>query len=161
MRSFDLMSLPRLPAWRLPRRAYALLGALLMTGVLAAGLAGCASSGTAANALDTAQYAWSGAIRWGDFAGARNLVDPEVREKKPLSELEMKRYEQIQVSSYRELGATRDIKGGLAMRNIEIGVINRHTMAERVVRYREDWRWDEAAGGWWLASDLPDLWAGE
>lgn len=157
MRPSRLLFLPRLRACRLPRPTRVLLGAL----VLVACLAGCASAGTAANALDTTQYAWSGAIRWGDFAGARNLVDPKVRELKPLSELEMKRYDQIQVSSYRELGASRDIKGGRAVRDIEIGVINRHTMAERVVRYREDWRWDEAAGGWWLASDLPDLWAGE
>ncbi|MGV8940769.1 MAG: hypothetical protein ACOH1P_04420 [Lysobacter sp.] len=124
-------------------------------------LAGCASASNAANALDTSQYAWSGAIRWGDFGGARNLVDPEVRDKNPLTDLQMKRYEQVQISSYREVGATSNLKGGVAMRNIEIGVINRHTMAERIVPYQEQWRWNEEARGWWLVSDLPDLWAGE
>lgn len=133
--------------------ACALLGVLV--------LAGCASAGPAASALDTAQYAWSGAIRWGDFGGARNLVDPEVRAKNPLTELQMKRYEQVQISSYREVGATSNLKGGTAMRNIEIGVINRHTMAERIVPYREQWRWSDEAKGWWLVSDLPDLWGGE
>lgn len=143
----------RRPAHALQWLACALLGMLV--------LAGCASAGPAASALDTAQYAWSGAIRWGDFGGARTLVDPEVREKNPLTDLQMKRYEQVQVSSYREVGATSNLKGGTAMRNVEIGVINRHTMAERIVSYREQWRWNEEAKGWWLVSDLPDLWGGE
>ncbi|MGY0557630.1 MULTISPECIES: hypothetical protein [unclassified Lysobacter] len=133
------------------------LGALL--GLLTLG--GCASGSPAASALDSAQYAWSGAIRWGDFGGARNLVDPEVRAENAMTELEMKRYEQIQVSSYRDVGSTRNLEAGTAMRNIQIGVINRHTMTQRTVNYREQWRYDEAVKGWWLTSDLPDLWAGE
>ena len=48
-----------------------------------------------------------------------------------------------------------------AMREIQIGVINRHTMAERTVRYTEQWRYDAEAGRWWLAGGLPDFWAGE
>ncbi|QOY63870.1 hypothetical protein INQ40_00465 [Lysobacter sp. H21R4] len=124
-------------------------------------LAGCSSASPAANALDSAQYAWSGAIRWGDFGGARNLVDPAVREANPLSPLQMERYEQVQVSSYRDVGGALDTANGRAVRNIEIGVINRHTMAERTVRYLEQWRWDADAKAWWLVSDLPDLWAGQ
>ena len=45
------------------------------------------------------------------------------------------------------------------IRDIEIGVINRNTLAERTVRYRERWRYDEAAKTWWLVTGLPDLWA--
>ena len=47
------------------------------------------------------------------------------------------------------------------MRDIQIGVINRHTQAERSVRYREQWRWDPEAKTWWVTSGLPDLWAGQ
>ena len=47
------------------------------------------------------------------------------------------------------------------MRGIEIGVINRHTLAERTLRYRERWRWDPEGGSWWIEGGLPDLWAGE
>jgi hypothetical protein len=123
-------------------------------------LAGCANSGPAANALDEIQYAWSGAIRWGDFGGALNLVDPEVRQADPLTELERQRYEQIRISSYRDVGADRNIEAGTAVRSIEIGVVNQHTMEQRQVRYREVWRWDEARKTWWNTSGLPDLWAG-
>lgn len=151
-------------AFPLPRRALTHAG-LLRSLVLALAallvLAGCASANTSATALDASQYAWSGAIRWGDFSGARNLVDPVVREANPMTDLQMERYEQIQISSYRDVGGAVDPGAGIAVRNIEIGVINRHTMAERTVRYLERWRWDEDAKAWWLTSDLPDLWAGQ
>lgn len=124
-------------------------------------LTGCASTGTQSNKLDQAQYAWSGAIRWGDFEGAANMIDPKVREKMELTALQLERYDQVQISSYRDVGARSDFEAGTAARDIEIGVINRHTMAERVVRYRETWRWDAEAKAWWLTSQLPDLWGGQ
>ena len=136
-----------------------LLKTLILLCVLVA--AGCASSSPAANALDTAQYAWSGAIRWGDFDGAATLVDPEKIKEDPLTELELKRYEQVQITSYRDRGASRNIEAGTAVRDIEIGVVNKHTMTERTVRYREEWRWDESSKTWWLTSGMPDLWDGE
>jgi len=151
-------------AFPLPRRAVtraALLRSLVLALAALLALAGCGSASTSANALDASQYAWSGAIRWGDFGGARNLVDPTVREANPLTELQMDRYEQIQISSYRDVGGAVDPGAGVAVRNIEIGVINRHTMAQRTVRYLERWRWDEGTKSWWLTSDLPDLWAGQ
>jgi hypothetical protein len=136
-----------------------LFNILILLCVLA--LAGCASSSPAATALDAAQYAWSGAIRWGDFDGAATLVDPKVREADPLTELELKRYEHVQITSYRDRGASRNIEAGTAARQIEIGVVNRHTMAERTISYTETWRWDEQGKTWWVTSGLPDLWSGE
>ncbi|MFC5570896.1 hypothetical protein ACFPN1_12575 [Lysobacter yangpyeongensis] len=124
-------------------------------------LASCASGGAQSNKLDQAQYAWSGAIRWGDFEGAVNLIDPKVREKLDLTELQLERYKQVQISSYRDVGSSTNFDAGTAVRDIEIGVINRHTMAERTVRYREKWRWDADAKAWWVTSELPDLWDGQ
>ena len=121
-------------------------------------LAGCpkthASKGTA---LDEVQYAYSAAIRWGDFEGAWNLVDPKLREEHPLTDVDFSRYKQVQISAYRDLGGS-PLASGEIVREIEIGVINRNTLAERTVRYRESWRYDEAAKTWWLTSGLPDLW---
>ena len=124
-------------------------------------LASCASTGTQSNKLDQAQYAWSGSIRWNDFEGAVGLIDPKVREKIELTPLQLERYKQVQISSYRDVGTSTDLEAGTSVRDIEIGVINRHTMAERVVRYREKWRWDAEAKAWWLTSELPDLWEGQ
>lgn len=132
---------------------------LLLACVLA--LTGCPSKTKQNDGLDRNQYAWSGAIRWGDFEGAMNLIDPRVRDAHPIGAIELERYKQVQISAYRDVGATRDNEAGTAMRDIEIGVINRHTMAERTVRYRETWKWDPEAQVWWLTSSLPDLWGGQ
>ena len=121
-------------------------------------LAACATTGTERNKLEMAQYAWSGAIRWGDFEGAVTLMDPKVREKLVLTSLELERYKQVQISAYRDLGSSSNLEAGTAVRDIEIGVINRHTQTERSVRYRETWRWDAEAKTWWVTSELPNLW---
>ncbi|TBR13991.1 MAG: hypothetical protein EPO46_01650 [Lysobacter sp.] len=134
---------------------------LLLSALLVLLLAGCATGGQSGDALQQAQYDWSAAIRWGDFEGAANLVDPDVRAKHASTAVELERYKQVQISSYRDLGSSSDAKAGTARRDIEIGVINRHTLAERIVRYRETWRWDAGARRWWVTSGLPDLWAGQ
>ena len=133
--------------------------ALAMLALAALLLAGCASGGKKTSELERMQYMYSAAIRWGDFEGAWNLVDPEVRAARPMSDLEFQRYEQVQVSGYRELASQPGEE--TAAREIQIGVINRHTMAERTVRYTEQWRYDAEAGRWWLTGGLPDFWAGE
>ena len=120
-------------------------------------LAGCPKSASKGSALDEIQYAYSAAIRWGDFEGAYNLVDPKLREERPLTDVDFSRYKQVQISAYRDLGGS-PLASGEIVREIEIGVINRNTLAERTVRYRESWRYDEAAKTWWLTSGLPDLW---
>jgi len=129
----------------------------LLVGCLAVLLAGCPKSASKGTALDEIQYAYSAAIRWGDFEGAWNLVDPEVRKERPLTDIDFSRYKQVQISGYRDHGGSV-LGSGEVVRDIEIGVINRNTLAERTVRYRERWRYDEAARTWWLVSGLPDLW---
>ena len=120
--------------------------------------AGIAVAGAPQRALPVAQETWSAAIRWGDFEGAVNLLDPLLRAQQAPSSIESARYAQVQISSYRDRGASADFKSGQAVRDVEIGVINRNTQAERTVRYRETWRWDAQAKTWWVTSGLPDLW---
>lgn len=128
-------------------------------------LAGVAMPAEAANArqrarLDQAQAAWSSAVRWSDFESAWEMVDPALRRERPLSDLELERYRQLQVTSYRE-GSSGSIDDGSIVRAVEIGVINRHTQAERSVRFRERWVWDPEAKRWWQAAGLPDFWDGK
>lgn len=155
------MSVPASPTAARPLRRGAawLLAAIVALGLL--GVAGCASAGGKSNKLQQAQYAWSAAIRWGDFEGALNLVDPEYRKAHPLTPLDLERYKQVQISSYRTQGSDTRIKQGVAVQDVEIGVVNRHTLAERTVRYREQWRWDPEAKTWWIENGLPDLWLEE
>ncbi len=140
-------------------RVSRLLVLLLLAGLATLLPAGCASGGKQHSALERAQHAWSGAVRWNDVDAAWRLVDPDVRSARPLGELERARYAQVQVTGYRPLGGQAQGEG--AAREVEISVVNRHTMAERTVRYTERWRWDASAGTWWITGGLPDLWAGE
>ena len=122
-------------------------------------LAGCATTLDRGNALREAEYAWSAAIRWGDFEGAWNLVDPELRKAQPMTDLEFARYRQVQISGYNELGErTGDTE---AQREILIHVVNRNTLVERQARYSERWRYDADTKTWWNTSGLPDLWPAE
>jgi uncharacterized protein YceK len=134
---------------RLLKSGLLMLLALLMLG-------GCAATKIDRNsALETAQYAYSAAIRWGDFEGAWNMVDPKVRAAHPMTDLEFERYKQLQVSGYHDLGA--EVLPDTASREIQIGVVNRNTLVERQVRYTERWHYDATAKNWWLEVGLPDL----
>ena len=124
--------------------------------LLATLLAGCATTGQK-NALDSAQYTYSAAIRWGDFEGAWQMVDPAFREAHPLTDLELERYKQVQVTAYHDL-AGQELPDGDVVREIEIGVVNRHTLVERKTRYTERWHYDAQAERWWMAVGLPDFW---
>jgi len=121
--------------------------------------AGCASTGKG-DKLHEAQYAWSAAIRWGDFEGAWNLVDPEYRKAHPMTPVEFERYQHVGISRYHDLGE-QVLPEGDVVREIDLGVINKHTMTERGMRYTEHWHYDEEAKAWWQMSGLPDLWQGE
>lgn len=112
------------------------------------------------NQLEAAQTAYSAAIRWGEFERAWELVDPVYRNAHPMTELGFERYKQIEISGYTDRGSAVGEDGSM-VRNIELRVINRHTMAERSMRYREQWRWDPEAKCWWMVLGLPDLWDGE
>ncbi len=119
-----------------------------------------AAGGRQKGKLEQAQNAYAAAIRWGDFEGAWSFVEPAYAEAHPMGEFELRRYEQIQVSGYRDLSSSVE-PDDVVVRLIEVRVINRHTQAERTLRYRERWRWDAGAKRWWLAGGLPDFWDGE
>ena len=110
--------------------------------------------------LDEMQNAYAAAIRWGDFEGAVNFLDPAYLQEHPVGEFELSRFEQIQVSGYRDMNTSVE-PDGTVVRAVEVRIINKHTQAERTVRYRERWRYDEEAKRWWVVGGLPDFWKGE
>lgn len=133
---------------------------LLLAATLLAPITADALNSRQRSKLEQVQNAYAAAIRWGDFESAWQLVDPEYRAEQPMTDLEFGRYEQVQISGYRDVNATADPDGTM-VRNIELRVINKHTMAERTLRYRERWRWDGEDKRWWLVVGLPDLWQGQ
>lgn len=73
-------------------------------------LSGVANAGSRAQArtLETTQAAYTAAVRWNDFDTAQGFVEPAYAQAHPLSDLERSRYEQIQISGYRELRVSED-----------------------------------------------------
>ena len=133
---------------------------ILLLSILMLGLSACASSGGAQmNALEQAQYAYSAAVRWGDIDGAWSQIDPAWKTANPLTDIERARYKQVQVTGYKPV-ASEAPGEGLALRVVEIGVVNRNTMAERNIRYEERWRYDAPSKTWVVTSGLPDFWSG-
>jgi hypothetical protein len=118
-------------------------------------LAACATGpGSRTESLQRALYDYSGAIRWNNFEVAYEAIDPAVRAEQPLTAFELERLKQVQVTRY-DVVAESPLADGRIAREVEIGLVNRHTQAERVVRVRETWRYDEAAERWWQTDGLP------
>ena len=132
----------------------------LLSLLLCAGTADAIGKRKKGSQLDAAQASYAAAIRWGEFEQAWELVEPAYREAHPMTELAFERFRQIEISGYADKGSTI-AEDGSVLRNIELRVINKHTMAERSLRYREQWRWDPEAKRWWMVVGLPDLWDGE
>lgn len=112
--------------------------------------------GSKPDALDRTLYDYSGAIRWNNFEVAYEAIDPEVRKERPITAFELERMKQVQVTRY-DLVASTMLADGRIEREVEIGLINRHTQTERSVRVRETWRYDEEAKRWWKTEGLPDF----
>jgi hypothetical protein len=126
--------------------------------VLLLAVAGGAVAGKKRSLLEKNQYAYSAAIRWGDFEGAWSMVDPKVREDKPMTDADFSRFEQIQVTSYRDL-ASMSRPDGAVLREVQIEILNRNNLTQRRVRYTEVWRYDAESKNWWIEA-LPDFWHG-
>jgi hypothetical protein len=126
--------------------------------VLLLAVAGGAVAGKKRSLLEKNQYAYSAAIRWGDFEGAWSMVDPKVREDKPMTDADFSRFEQIQVTSYRDL-ASMSRPDGAVLREVQIEILNRNNLTQRRVRYTEVWRYDAERKNWWIEA-LPDFWHG-
>ncbi len=112
------------------------------------------------NKLTQTQDAYVAAVRWSDFEAAEGFIDPAYWRAHPLTDLQRERYKQVQVSNYRERSSGIAADGAVE-RRVEMGVINRNTLAERTVMVTERWRWDPDAKRWWQAQGLPDLWQGQ
>ncbi|PKM10263.1 MAG: hypothetical protein CVV15_06790 [Gammaproteobacteria bacterium HGW-Gammaproteobacteria-5] len=127
---------------------------LLIIAVL--GVTGCASESKKSKSLDATLYAYAGAVRWGEFERAWEMVDPQVRKEHPLSDLEWSRFAQVQITGYK-VQASGPTADGDIEQYVQIGVVSRLSQAERVITTKESWRWDDEAKRWWLVSGFPDI----
>jgi hypothetical protein len=54
--------------------------------------------------------------------------------------------------------ATQTLPDGDVVREVQIDLVNRHTLTERSTRYTEKWHFEAETKTWWLVVGLPDLW---
>ncbi|HCQ45557.1 hypothetical protein [Stenotrophomonas rhizophila] len=107
--------------------------------------------------LEKTQVAYASTIRWGTTEEALPYLDPEYTREHPLTDLELRRYEQVKISSYRA-GDNVNMPDGRVGRPAVVGVINLNTQMQREVTVKEIWRWDAEDKRWLQANGLPDLW---
>ena len=126
--------------------------------VLLVALAGCGSNEkkTQTTARDLVLRSYSSAIRWSEFETAWGFVDPKVREEHPITELEIERFKQIQVTNYTVRNLVEEPDGSVSQ-IVDIRLISRATQVERAIVDRQLWVFDPVAKKWWLTTGLPDI----
>ena len=100
---------------------------------------------------------YAATIRWGgDMVQGLAFVDPAYRQAHPLTDLDMQRYRQVQVTAYNDAPAAplNDLEVG---QTVEIGLVNINTQQSRSVIDHQVWRYDEKQKHWWLMTGLPDI----
>ncbi|MEM1090299.1 MAG: hypothetical protein AAGB27_13805 [Pseudomonadota bacterium] len=128
-------------------------GASILLTVLLVG--GCATDGRAMALNDTLE-AYRKTIRWEAPLTAAQFLHPEERPAERQLGFQINRLEQFQVTIYQAMGPGSFSADGDFVQTIQINLINRHTMREKVLQDRQVWRWDEERERWWLTSGLPD-----
>lgn len=119
-------------------------------------LSACATQDRS-NSLTTTLAAYGGVLRWGDFASAVQFIDPEIRAKHPLTDLDMARYKQVRVTEYDDGAGPVPLDEFDVQQTARISLINIHTQAERSIIDHQTWHYDEKTKHWWLTSGLPDI----
>lgn len=127
---------------------------LLMLSILL--LAACATQ-ERSQSLTSTLSAYGGILRWGDFASAAQFIEPEVRAKHPLTELDLARYKQVRVTEYNDDAGPVPISSTEVQQTVRISLVNIHTQAERSVIDHQTWHYDEKTKHWWLTSGLPNI----
>ena len=99
---------------------------------------------------------YAATIRWGDMTKALAFVDPAYRQAHPLSDLDLQRYHQVQVTAYNDEPAA-PLSQNEVGQTVEIGLVNINTQQARSVIDHQIWRYEEKGKRWWLTTGLPDI----
>lgn len=120
-------------------------------------LAACASDKPSGDALETTLDSYESTLRFGgDLTQAIGFIDPEWLAKNPISELEIERLRQVQVTGYVP-GGVQTIDETHVAQVVRMEVVNIHTQQARSIVHRQEWRYDDPSKRWWLTNGLPDI----
>ncbi len=133
---------------------------LLMTGIGLLLLAGCATMQNKNTSRDETMDGYAAALRWGDFSGAWNYVDPAVRAAHPLTPQQKALYNTVKVAEYDASGLVAT-DPDTVRQTVQISLIVKSSQRVYSVLDHQTWHWDAKAKHWWLESGLPDISAQE
>jgi hypothetical protein len=105
---------------------------------------------------ERALYDYASTIHWSEFDKAVAFLDPEWLKEHPVTDLDLARYKQVQVSGYDVRTVTLQPDGSFDQ-VVEIRLINLNTQTERMITDHQHWRWDVPTKHWWLTTGLPDI----
>jgi hypothetical protein len=133
-------------------------GSILLSTMLL--LSGCATD-KRNDSLAHTMIAYANAVRWDGFDAAEQFVDPKVREKHPLTDLDRERFKQVQVNDYDDGNGPLPAGEDEVRQTVRIGLTNIHTQSVRTIVDHQVWRYDQEKNKWWLESGIPNLNQGE
>jgi hypothetical protein len=129
------------------------LATLMLIGVL---LSGCPMNDKDKKQEETLNN-FQTMLRFSEYHGLMNFIDPEYLRENPITSLEMNRLRQYQVSSYDIHSVVADDDAKAFRQVVELNLFNLRTARERTVLYYQYWKWHDPPGVWRLHSGLPDL----
>lgn len=133
-------------------------GSILLSTTLL--LSGCATD-KRNDSLAHTMIAYANAMRWDGFEAAEQFVDPKVREKHPLTELDRERFKQLQVNDYDDGNGPLPAGENEVRQTVRIGLTNIHTQSVRTIVDQQLWHYDAEKNKWWLETGIPNLNQGE
>ncbi len=133
-------------------------GAMGLVAALLLACAGCATDPAAgdAAALERSFFAYHSALRWGTLEEALALHDPAALAARPVTPFELERWKQFRIVGYRDTPPVT-LAPGRVQQRVALELVNVNTQGVRNLIDVQVWRYDMAAGRWWLVSGLPDL----
>ncbi|GLQ98477.1 hypothetical protein [Dyella mobilis] len=119
-------------------------------------LSGCATD-KRSDALSRTMIEYANAVRWDGFEAAERFVDPKVRNAHPLTDLDLARFKQVQVSDYDDGNGPIPVSPNEIRQVVHISLTNIHTQSVRTIVDHQTWHYDQEKNHWWLETGLPDI----
>lgn len=130
---------------------------MLLGGLAVLLLAGCATLQSKNQSRDQTLETYGAALRWGDFQGAWNYVDPAYRAAHPLTAQQKALYNTVRVAEYQDSGPQPGDTPDTVRQTASISLIVKTSQRVYNVLDHQVWRWDAKDKHWWLESGLPDI----
>jgi len=103
-----------------------------------------------AQRLESSLSSYRQAIRWGYYPAAVGFLHPESR-----TDIDLEQLKNIRVTGYEVIQPPIIDDDSVAVQLVQIDYVLNDRQVLRSLGDRQQWRYDEDSGAWWLHSGLP------